>query len=198
MQFFGINIRKCKGVYSPSDDTLLLAKAVLSYLQEGEHFLEIGVGTGLIAILAAKNGARVTGTDLEEKALDCTKKNAELNQVELNLKKSDLFANIERKFKIVAFNAPYLPASNFDRFLTSSMNHALVGGETGNEISLRFIREVDKYLARGGLSFLVTSSRGRSKEVTEKAEEYGLKVTEEEQKHFFFEELIVLKLEKKK
>ena len=44
-----------------------------NYLSEGEKILDIGMGTGTFAILAAQKGVRVTGIDISEKMLEVAK-----------------------------------------------------------------------------------------------------------------------------
>ena len=44
-----------------------------NYLHEGEKILDIGMGTGTFAILAAQKGVRVTGIDISEKMLEVAK-----------------------------------------------------------------------------------------------------------------------------
>jgi len=46
---------------------------VETYLKEGEKLLDIGMGTGTLAILAAQKGVRVTGIDISEKMLEVAK-----------------------------------------------------------------------------------------------------------------------------
>lgn len=48
---------------------------VENYLNEGENLLDIGMGTGTLAIIAAKKGVKVTGIDYSEKMLDVARKN---------------------------------------------------------------------------------------------------------------------------
>ena len=48
-----------------------------NYLKEGQTLLDVGMGTGTVAILAAKKGLTVTGVDSSEKMLAVAKRNIE-------------------------------------------------------------------------------------------------------------------------
>ncbi|NIQ05515.1 MAG: methyltransferase [Candidatus Korarchaeota archaeon] len=198
MDYHGVEIKNCENVYPPSDDTFLLVESLRPYLREGISFLEIGVGTGLIAIFAAKKGVKVTGTDINPKAIACTRRNATLNHVSFHLKKSDLFTKVRGVYDVVAFNPPYLPAVEDDKFLSSHMKKALVGGSKGHELSVRFVREVGTYLKERGCAFLIASSRGEKPALVKNAKEEGFQVQEEGQKSFFFERIYALRLKKEK
>ena len=54
-------------------------------ISEGERFLDIGVGTGSIAVQAALLGAEVTGIDQSSEAVELTYKNAKKHGVSLHL-----------------------------------------------------------------------------------------------------------------
>ena len=95
-----------EGVYAPSDDTFLLLDAVEDV--SGQRVLEMGTGTGLIAVHCAKAGAMVTAADVSEKAVANVLHNAEKNSVSITVFHSDLFTNIEGVFDLILFNPPYL------------------------------------------------------------------------------------------
>jgi release factor glutamine methyltransferase len=70
--------------------------------------LELGCGSGLISIWAARRGAEVTATDLSIKAIENTILNAKANGVGLRIVRSDLFGNLgAEKFDWIVINPPY-------------------------------------------------------------------------------------------
>src|SRR6476620_8158278 len=88
--------------------TQLLLQYISKLPLQGKRFLEPGCGSGLISILAAKNGAMVTATDINPVAVEYLKKNSSQNKVDLEIIRSDLFNNIpEQQFDIIAINPPY-------------------------------------------------------------------------------------------
>jgi release factor glutamine methyltransferase len=73
-----------------------------------KSFLELGAGSGLLSIFAAKKGAHVTATDLNGTAIKTLTKNAATNKVKLNIVHSDLFEKIRKQgFDIIVINPPY-------------------------------------------------------------------------------------------
>src|SRR6187401_1733207 len=87
-------------------------KFILSYLADkdlaGKSFLELGCGSGLVSIVAAKAGANVISSDLSLRALENTKRNANLNNVFLKIVYSDLFDSIDKtQFDWIVINPPY-------------------------------------------------------------------------------------------
>lgn len=75
---------------------------------KGKKFLELGCGSGLISIAAAKKGARVTASDINPVAVEFLVKNSEENKVEIEVIESDLFNDIPKQpFDIIAINPPY-------------------------------------------------------------------------------------------
>ena len=90
--------------------TKLLLQFIATLELKGKQFLELGCGCGIISILAAKNGALVTATDINEIALEALGKNAMNNDVTLEIVASDLFTNLrEKSFDIIVINPPYYP-----------------------------------------------------------------------------------------
>jgi release factor glutamine methyltransferase len=97
-------------------------KLLLNYISRlplsKKCFLELGAGSGLISIYAAGKGAKVTASDINPIAINALKKNAELNQSQLDIIYSDLFKAIPlQAFDIIAINPPYYkmtPASDAD------------------------------------------------------------------------------------
>jgi release factor glutamine methyltransferase len=70
--------------------------------------LELGAGSGLLSMIAAKKGARVTATDINPFAVDYLHLNSARNNIQLQIISSDLFNNISHQhFDIIAINPPY-------------------------------------------------------------------------------------------
>lgn len=89
-------------------------KILLDFISEmklnDKVFLELGCGSGIISLLAARKGAKVTATDINETALEYLKVNATKNGLNLDIVKSDLFEKLENNtFDYIIINPPYYP-----------------------------------------------------------------------------------------
>ena len=87
----------------------------------GTHkVLDVGSGTGYLAIELAKKGKNVHAIDVCEKSLALTKKNAKEKGIILNVYKSDLLSDVKEKFDLVLFNSPL--ATNQSKYNTCIKN----------------------------------------------------------------------------
>ncbi|MHA1589366.1 MAG: HemK2/MTQ2 family protein methyltransferase [Candidatus Njordarchaeales archaeon] len=197
IDFFGIPIIVCPETYPPSEDTELLAQSALKYVKPGMRIIEIGVGTGAIAVLLAKKGAIVYGTDISEKAIECAYRNAIKNNVSLNLAVGNFFGPFSNlRFDMVLFNPPYLPSDEYDYLLKPYEKLALIGGKYGYEITLEFIRQSRNKLRLGGKILIVISTLTKPEKIINYARSRGFRVKIEAYRSFFFEKIMVLLLTK--
>lgn len=175
-------------VYVPSDDTYLLLRTVRS--PGGKRFLDMGCGTGIVGLHAAKSGATVVSADINPHAVECARRNAARNGLRLEVTQSDLFERITGNFDVIAFNPPYLPGETRS---TSWVEKSWSGGEEGSEVTIRFLRDAWKHLSPGGEIYLVLSSLGGLMSVLKSAKErYETEMLEE--KHMFFESVYAYRL----
>ena len=100
------------GVYAPQTDTRLLGQAIR---REGitarTDVLDLGTGSGLLAVEAARLGGRVTAVDISWRALAAARLNALLNGESLRVRHGDLASAVPgHRFDLVISNPPYVPA----------------------------------------------------------------------------------------
>jgi release factor glutamine methyltransferase len=98
------------GVFHPGlfYSTRFLLEYLLEQSLSDSTFLELGCGTGLISIIAAKRGAHVTATDLNLKAIENVTLNSEQNKVNISILHSNLMDTIPlQKFDWIVINPPY-------------------------------------------------------------------------------------------
>ena len=166
-------------VYSPREDSYLLKKWVAK-LSKGKKVLDMGTGSGILAIAAKAGGAsRVLGVDKNKKAINLAKNNAKsAGFTDIEFKYSDLFLAVNEKFDLIVFNPPYLPN---EEHLDISKNYDIIGGEKGNELSIEFLKEAIEYLNDKGIILLICSSLSDPFEIFNYAKSfgYGYKILEE-------------------
>lgn len=154
-----LRIENCTGVYAPSDDTNLLLSAIRA--GPGERMLEMGCGTGIVALHCAKARCIATAADISPDAVACARGNARANGLDISIIQSDLFGSVEGEFDVIAFNPPYLSLGGSEG-LTEEERRPLVGGTGGHELTVRFLNDAGRFLAPGGRIYLLTSSESEA------------------------------------
>ena len=168
-------------VYEPAEDSFLLEKAVERFAFG--KVLDIGTGSGIQGIAAARKGCEVTFSDISGEALEAARKNAEMGDIKGSFIKSDLFSRITGRFNTIIFNPPYLPSKGI------AVRH-LDGGRNGREVIDRFLDEYENHVLERHTVLLLESSLNNYEDDVKrlKAEVVG-------KAHIFFEDLVVLKFE---
>ncbi|QDA30682.1 methyltransferase [Thermococcus indicus] len=184
--YYSIKLKLHPQVYEPAEDTFLLAENLA--VREGDLALDVGTGTGLIALLMARKARSVLGVDINPLAVELAGENARINGIKnVEFRVSDLFENVSGKFDVITFNAPYLPGEPEE-----PIDLALVGGEGGREVLDRFIREVPAYLKPGGTVQIVQSSITGVEETLRRLEKAGLRGKIAARVHVFFEDIVLI------
>lgn len=100
------------GVFHPGIyfSTRILVDYLAAQDLSGKRLIELGAGSGMISISAAKAGAIVTATDISPLAIEAIRNNAAQNNADLTVIHSDLFASIPaQSFDWMVINPPYFP-----------------------------------------------------------------------------------------
>ncbi len=185
-------------VYEPSDDSFILADNL--NIKKGERVLEIGTGSGIVAMYASKIADKIVATDINFDAIQLAEKNFLANNIEnITLLFGDLFEPIkesfddinDRKFDVILFNTPYLPTDECE-ILEDNLNYAFDGGLDGRKVIDRFLNEVKNYLNEGGRVQLIQSSLSNPEQTLLKLEELGLLTEITASERFFFEEIVLI------
>lgn len=178
-------------VYEPAEDTFLLAENVKA--KRTDEVLEIGTGTGIIAIIVSRMARRVIATDINDYAIKCAIKNVTNNKAfNIEIRKGNLFEPVkDEKFDLILFNTPYLPTSD-DEKIDDEINSAWNGGIDGRVIIDNFLDGLRDHLNEGGRVQMVQSSLSNIDKTLQKLEELGFKVGLTAKEKYFFEELVVI------
>lgn len=87
------------------ETTKMCLENLEKYLTPGDNVLDIGSGSGILAIASRFLGAKtVIGTDLEEQTIKIAKENARLSGVDIEFRISDLFSNVDEKADLIVAN----------------------------------------------------------------------------------------------
>ncbi len=178
-------------VYIPAEDSYLLADNLL--IKENQSVLEIGTGSGIVAMYASKLTDRITVTDINFDACRLAEMNFNENNIEnIEILWGNLFEPVKnRKFDVILFNTPYLPTED-DEVLQDTINYAFDGGLNGRKVIDLFLNEVKNYLNDGGIVQLIQSSLSGNEETLDKLDELGFIAEIAASEHFFFEDITLI------
>lgn len=159
--FFGIRLKVDERVLIPRPETEELVELILAENpEENLKVLDIGTGSGAIALALAKNRPAwsVTAADISQDALDLASENAKNQKFNIFFKKSDCFAEISEKYDIIVSNPPYISREDESEVslnvLHSEPHLALFADEDGLAIYRRIAEDAKDYLKDGGKIYL--------------------------------------------
>lgn len=155
-EFYGLNFKVDERALIPRFETEIIVDFLLKSSYKKDKILDIGTGSGAIAISLGKNlpTSQIVGSDIEEKALSLARENKErLKASNVSFIKSDLFEEISEKFDIIISNPPYINQTDYDKLderLYHEPKSALLASEDGLYFYRRIIKEANSYLNQGG------------------------------------------------
>ena len=160
-EFFGMQLEVDERVLIPRPETEELVELILAENpKDNLKVLDIGTGSGAIALALAKSRPdwTITASDISQDALDLASKNAEIQNLNIFLKKSDCFSEISSKYDIIVSNPPYISRSDESEVglnvLHSEPHLALFADEDGLAIYRRIAEDSKDYLNDGGKIYL--------------------------------------------
>lgn len=154
----GLSIYVLPGVANPKllRTGAFFASCLDAPLLAGRKVLDLGTGSGVCALAAARHARHVTAVDISRAAVRCARINAIANQLEhrIEIRHGDLFEPVRGdRFDLVLFNPPFLlgtPKDERDATWRSS------------DVAARFARGLDARLTPDGLALLLLSSFGNA------------------------------------
>ena len=143
-EFFGLPFRVSPAVLIPRPDTELIVELALERLPQRGRMLDMGTGSGAIAVACAHSrpDADVTALDLSEAALEVARANAAANGAAVRFLRSDWFAAIAaERFDLIASNPPYI-ASNDEHLSQGDLRFEPAGALTDHADGLSALRTI--------------------------------------------------------
>ncbi|MFW9940906.1 MAG: HemK2/MTQ2 family protein methyltransferase [Candidatus Thorarchaeota archaeon] len=210
-----------ENIYHPSDDSYLLLDYFRKKItddsfdgimfEEIEYLLDMGTGTGIIAIffqllnsLKPKFNPKIYGSDILEESLICARRNEILNKIKSKIVffQSDLFKSfpesLRSKFNIIIFNPPYLPSSPLikESLNKKGIDHSWDGGYKGIEILIKFFKELKEFinLNKTHYIYFISSSNSNLFELEKQIVDLGYRNEQLDKIHLFFEDIILNRL----
>ena len=160
-EFFEMQLKVDERVLIPRPETEELVELILTEnLKDNLRVLDIGTGSGAIALALAKNRPdwSVTAADISQDALDLSLENAHAQNLNLSFIKSDCFSEISSKYDIIVSNPPYISRADEVEVslnvLHSEPHLALFADEDGLAIYRRIAEDSKDYLNDGGKIYL--------------------------------------------
>jgi HemK-related putative methylase len=182
-------------VYEPREDSFLILKEIKNFAKG--DVLDMGTGTGVLAIEASKFADTVIGADVNADALDIARQNAKASgRKNIRFVKSDLFSYFKTEpmlFDLMIFNPPYLPE---DVREPAESAVETTGGKKGYELLERFFSQSSEYLKPDGKILVLFSTLTGTDKVHSIIEERAFNYQKLAEEPLFGENLLVYVAEK--
>mgnify|MGYP000851677319 FL=1 len=161
--FYGLDFKVSPAVLIPRPETELLVEEALSWLSknpEAQTALDVGTGSGCIAISLLKNNEsiKITALDISNETLKIASENAKSHQVShcLDLVHSNLLSQFNGQTSLICANLPYIPSQTLQTLAVTEWEPALAldGGEDGLKLIRDLLSQSQKVLKAPGLILL--------------------------------------------
>lgn len=161
-EFWSLTFKVTKDVLIPRSDTESLVEKILDTPNTTPiKLLDLGTGSGAIAISVAKNRANwsITAIDYSLVALKIAKENAKKHGVEIEFKQSDWFENLAdlSSFDIIVSNPPYIAENDLHLLaqeLSFEPKSALISSDEGYRDLACIIKSAVPFLTKGGVLYV--------------------------------------------
>lgn len=115
-EFYGLAFKVCPAVLIPRPETELLVELALPHLPANGRLLDMGTGSGALAVAIAhtRPDADITALDMSAAALEIARENARIHQVTIQFLQSDWYTALPpaRCFDTIVANPPYIVAND--------------------------------------------------------------------------------------
>lgn len=151
-EFYNLRLKVDERALIPRFETEIIVDYLIKSPINKEKILDIGTGTGAIALALAKNieNSFVIGSDIEDKALSLALENKVFTGVKnVDFVKSDLFKNLSGTYDLIVSNPPYIDKKDYESLekeLYFEPKSALYGGIDGLDFYREIIKNANNYL----------------------------------------------------
>jgi HemK-related putative methylase len=171
------------------NSTELFATYLLRLPVQGKRVLDMGTGSGAIGIFMAGAGADVVACDINPQAVELARRNASLNRVGLEVRRSDLFeAFAGERFDLILFNIPFYPKDP-----SSDYERAFYAGEGFSSLR-EFARQASLHLRADGRVIVIFSEDSGPETITGIFRDAGLDVVDSQIATKYFEQFFIVTL----
>ncbi len=149
VDFYGYTFKVDKRVLIPRFETEGLVELALSYLKDGDSIIDLGTGSGCIAITLKSKlpNSSIDAVDISSDALDVAKENAKLNNVDINFYNGDMLST-NKKYDAIISNPPYIRYDEevMDIVKNNEPNIALYADNNGLYYYEEILKKAKSYL----------------------------------------------------
>lgn len=163
-EFWGLEFTVTPDVLTPRPETEILVEATLARVKEYDHaphVVDVGTGSGCVAIVIAQNtAAQVTATDVSQAAITVARRNAERHGVSDRIRWvcAPLLDRVQDVPDVIVANLPYIPRAEISQLPPEvrvfEPHAALDGGLDGLELVTQLVDVAAQRLAAGGCLIL--------------------------------------------
>ncbi len=191
-QLGGVPVLVAPGVLNPKlmrTGAFFAAQLTPALLAPEAEVLDMGTGSGVCALFAARCARRVVAVDINPVAVRCARVNVLMNGVEdkVEVLHGDLFAPVAaRRFDVVLFNPPFVrgvPRNDADRAWRST------------DVAERFAAELGNHLRPGGFALVLLSTFGDAASFVEPFRRGGFALKVVAEGSYINEKLTLLRLD---
>ncbi len=157
--FYGYDFIVTPDVLIPRPETEILVEEILKNKKENLHVLDIGTGSGCIAITLKKHKPSwtVEAVDISPQALKIAQQNAKNLEAEIVLKESNLFEKINSTYDIIVSNPPYISHQEYATLAAQVVEHepktALVAENNGLFFYQEILKKAKSFLKKEGVIY---------------------------------------------
>ena len=156
-----------KDVFGVSPFTEFFAENIK--IQKGDSVIDVGTGSGVLAILAAKLGCFVGATDIFLESIDLAKKNAKLNNVTIVFAKKRFFPDLIVNFDVIIANLPQeVIFAEQRKKINPKLVDSSYGGKNGNSVSIELLKRAKKHMHKDSRLYMSIGSMCDFKEIFDK------------------------------